>query len=224
MMKYLDYSDLVLLLKFPQTCCSDSGLLLDKKRLRILRLRKKIRMMSSSTTTTITSSSTAKSHLSRGVDSENLVTLSRLRFIAITLISTWMISLLLSVLLPPSTPVISLSDGKVQGIVQYSRNGIPYWVFRGIPFAVPPVGQLKFEPPVQIGSWEGVKQVRSYPPFCVQFEAVITHTVFGEEDCLYLNVFAPPIKVCGQCLELYLRKVTCYLIVYFNEWLGGCSE
>lgn len=204
MMKYLDYYDLVLLLKFPQTCCSDSGLLLDKKRLRLLRLRKK--MMSS--TTTITASANhgrSKSLASRGVDSESLVTLSRLRFIAITLISTWVISFLLSVLLPPSTPVITVRDGKLQGRRWVSRGGREFWQFLSIPYAEAPVMGLKFEPPVEIGPWEGVKQVRSFPPFCIQFEAVITHTVFGEEDCLYLNVFAPPIKVCVQCTRIMLE-------------------
>lgn len=196
MMKYLDYSDLVLLLKIPQTCCSDSGLLLDKKRLRLLRLRKKIRMMSS--TATITASTHhhgRRKSISREIADENLVTLARLRFIAITVISTWVISFLLSVLVPPSTPVITLSDGKVQGRKWVSRDGREYWQFLSIPYAKPPLGELKFAPPVKVESWDGVKQVRSYPPFCIQFEAVVTHTVFGEEDCLYLNVFAPPIKV-----------------------------
>ncbi|XP_071528395.1 venom carboxylesterase-6-like isoform X3 [Panulirus ornatus] len=67
--------------------------------------------------------------------------------------------------------------------------------FKGIPFAKPPVGDLRFRDPVPHGAWSGRRNGSFVPPFCPQLslEASLKGKteVIGEEDCLYLNVFTP---------------------------------
>jgi para-nitrobenzyl esterase len=74
-----------------------------------------------------------------------------------------------------------------QGIVQGSiEDGLK--VFKGIPFAAPPIGDLRWKAPQPVESWEGVKQTIEYAPAPMQGG----NPVSGKsEDCLYLNVWTP---------------------------------
>lgn len=67
-------------------------------------------------------------------------------------------------------------------------------VFRGIPFAAPPVGPLRWKPPVPPKKWSGVRKADGFGPRCMQ-EAVFGDMSFRSsrmsEDCLYLNVWTP---------------------------------
>jgi len=56
---------------------------------------------------------------------------------------------------------------------------------RGIPYAAPPVGDLRFAPPVAHAGWTGTLDARNFRNFCVQDDGT------GSEDCLFLNVFFP---------------------------------
>lgn len=81
------------------------------------------------------------------------------------------------------TTVVSTEYGKIQGSIS---DGIVS--FKGVPFAKPPVGELRFAPPEKPEAWEDVLA-------CKEFKQVPSQTrgdgVFGEEDCLYLNVWTP---------------------------------
>lgn len=82
--------------------------------------------------------------------------------------------------------------GKVKGV---EENG--YVAFKGIPFAKPPVGELRFKPPVDPESWEGVKVCDTYGPIEPRPVSAAGGVVGGNsgsecsEDCLYLNVYTP---------------------------------
>jgi len=83
----------------------------------------------------------------------------------------------------------SVTGGRVSGVV---TNGIA--AFKGIPFAAPPVGDLRWKPPQPVKSWTGVKMTGSYAASCVQDVTFVK--LFGapdaiSEDCLYLNVWTP---------------------------------
>lgn len=62
--------------------------------------------------------------------------------------------------------------------------------FLGIPYAAPPVGSLRWRPPQPAAAWHGIREATSFAPHCAQ-----PPTSFGvpstNEDCLYLNVYAP---------------------------------
>jgi para-nitrobenzyl esterase len=66
--------------------------------------------------------------------------------------------------------------------------------FKGIPFAAPPVGKLRWSPPQPVQKWEGVRQAVQFGPRCMQ-QPVFSDMVFRSngmsEDCLYLNIWTP---------------------------------
>ena len=81
---------------------------------------------------------------------------------------------------------------KVEGglLAGTSEDGLA--VYRGIPFAAPPVGDLRWRAPQPAAKWEGVRQAAKFAPGCMQ----ATRGPSGQgpgvsEDCLYLNVWTP---------------------------------
>jgi carboxylesterase type B len=70
----------------------------------------------------------------------------------------------------------------------------PYTIFRNIPFAQAPIGELRFRKPVPYGSWNGTLDATQFGPSCVQSLEYITEYLPNKqmsEDCLVLNVFVP---------------------------------
>ena len=86
---------------------------------------------------------------------------------------------------------VQLDTGVVQGEVV---EGTAVQVFRGIPYAAPPVGDLRWRAPAAVAPWEGVRAATEFGNICHQGPALATMT--GEplptrsEDCLYLNVWS----------------------------------
>ena len=86
--------------------------------------------------------------------------------------------------------VIETKSGKVQG---YSEKGIE--VYKGIPYAEPPIGDLRFRPPVAKEPWDGVLDATKYGPCAFQGFTQLEEW-FGKlepesEDCLTLNIWTP---------------------------------
>jgi len=82
-----------------------------------------------------------------------------------------------------------VTGGRVAGVV---ANGITS--FKGIPFAAPPVGALRWKAPQPVKPWTGVKQASSFALSCMQdaSAAKLFNAPEGvSEDCLYLNVWTP---------------------------------
>ena len=61
-------------------------------------------------------------------------------------------------------------------------------IFRGVPYAAPPVGKLRWQPPQPATPWEGVRDATEWPNRCPQGENVMGRGSPISEDCLYLNV------------------------------------
>ncbi len=82
-------------------------------------------------------------------------------------------------------PVAATANGAVRGLASGAVDE-----FLGIPYAAPPVGALRWQPPQPAASWSGVRDATQFAPHCPQVAGP-----FGEastsEDCLYLNVFTP---------------------------------
>lgn len=77
---------------------------------------------------------------------------------------------------------VCTQSGQVQGAIEGN-----YRYFRGIPFAAPPVGNLRWRPPLPPPSWQGVRQATAFGNRCPQ---VGGSGPVGDEDCLTLNVYA----------------------------------
>ncbi len=85
---------------------------------------------------------------------------------------------------------VRVETGLVQGVVE---NGLT--VYRGIPFAAPPVGERRWRVPFPASNWNGVRLADKFAPGCMQMplgDSVIGYMDLPfSEDCLYLNVWTP---------------------------------
>jgi para-nitrobenzyl esterase len=78
-----------------------------------------------------------------------------------------------------------------QGQVAGERARGPVCVFRGIPYARPPVGPLRFRVPERPEAWQGTREARSFGSASAQDRSLATDIGNRSEDCLYLNVWTP---------------------------------
>ena len=74
-------------------------------------------------------------------------------------------------------------QGAIRGVAQGSLLA-----FKGIPYARPPVGNLRWRLPQPPDAWDGVRDGSAYGPMCPQ---IVANKVVGDEDCLTLNVWRP---------------------------------
>ncbi|KAK9719056.1 Carboxylesterase family [Popillia japonica] len=88
-------------------------------------------------------------------------------------------------------PLIEISQGVLRGFPLRNRDGGTFYGFRSIPYAQPPIGDLRFKAPIPADGWEGVRDATVEIPFCSQFGSGDPNSIGGTEDCLYLNVFTP---------------------------------
>lgn len=87
-----------------------------------------------------------------------------------------------------SSPTIAVTQsGAVQGVVEGN-----FLAFRGIPFAAPPVANLRWKPPAAPASWDGIRPATQFGNRCPQTD--FNGGVQGDEDCLTLNIYStnPP--------------------------------
>ena len=94
---------------------------------------------------------------------------------------------------PPLGEVVATANGDVRGA--YTDDDNTVLAFKGIPFAAPPVGDLRWKPPMAAASWQGERDATAYSKACVQPSSTEGFYAQGpipqSEDCLYLNVWAP---------------------------------
>lgn len=108
--------------------------------------------------------------------------------------SAWLISTLLvvgSVAHASDAPKIATGDGAVIG--KWGRDGKTR-VFLGIPYAAPPVGELRWKEPQPVARWKQPLQATEFGPHCVQsgsYPDMLFRDRGESEDCLTLNIWAP---------------------------------
>src|SRR4051812_5341100 len=90
-----------------------------------------------------------------------------------------------------SAPLVTTLAGKLEGS---ESDGIRS--FKGIPYAKPPVGELRWRPPVAAQGWSGVREARKFGKACLQPPPNPASLYYGgaasvSEDCLTLNIWAP---------------------------------
>ncbi|CAG9766219.1 unnamed protein product [Ceutorhynchus assimilis] len=87
-------------------------------------------------------------------------------------------------------PTVKIPQGLVQGIYKKSYKNKTYSAFEGIPYAVPPVGDLRFKPPQAAAKWTGVLKANKHYE-CLHFLPLVIVGPRGTEDCLYAYVYVP---------------------------------
>ena len=87
----------------------------------------------------------------------------------------------------PGSPIVKTQAGDVLGVVERS-----VFAFKGIPYASPPVGDLRWREPQPAALWQGVRKADAYGHSCIQLPSALKLDPSTlSEDCLYLNVWTP---------------------------------
>ena len=86
---------------------------------------------------------------------------------------------------------LSTADGVLEGVV--SADG-KVRTFKGVPYASPPIGALRWREPQPVVPWSGVRRAVDYAPRAMQgriYDDMVFHDAGPSEDCLYLNLWMP---------------------------------
>jgi para-nitrobenzyl esterase len=118
----------------------------------------------------------------------------------------------------PAAPVVKIDTGELQGAVADDVVS-----FKGIPFAAPPVGELRWRPPQPGAKWTGVRQATDFGADCMQGRfgpppaaaAGAPAPRMPSEDCLYLNVWRPQ--------DPAARNLPVMVWIYGGGFTGGSS-
>jgi len=84
-------------------------------------------------------------------------------------------------------PVVSTRFGAVRGFADADGT----WVWKAIPYARPPVGELRWRAPQDPIPWSDIRSERTFSAGCTQYDLLRKESIRGSEDCLYLNVWRP---------------------------------
>jgi para-nitrobenzyl esterase len=88
--------------------------------------------------------------------------------------------------------VVAIDSGLARGTKESGS-----WVFRGIPYAAPPIDEKRWKAPEVAACWDGVRDANAFGAVCPQIDAK-TKQPIGNEDCLTLNVWAPDAAAAGN--------------------------
>jgi para-nitrobenzyl esterase len=92
----------------------------------------------------------------------------------------------------PARPVVDAPAGAVSGLSQAGVN-----VFKGLPYALPPVGAARWTPPRPMPRWAEVRDASKFGPACIQNRSTGPWNIYANdtgpmsEDCLSLNIWTP---------------------------------
>jgi len=110
--------------------------------------------------------------------------------------------------------IVTTKSGKLEGD---DRKGL--YVFKGIPYAAPPVGKLRWMPPQPVKPWTGVRPAKEYgsiapQPMMPGGTAIGTPSFAGQsqsEDCLFLNVWTPGLDDAKRPVYLWIHGGAFYI-------------
>jgi para-nitrobenzyl esterase len=95
--------------------------------------------------------------------------------------------------------VVSTSNGAVRGSADKGST----WCWKGIPYAAPPVGPLRWKAPVDHNAWTGIRNAKKFGSAAAQLLPVLGPK--GSEDCLYLNIWRPKGDETGLPVYLFIH-------------------
>merc|ERR1712013_814471 len=108
---------------------------------------------------------------------------------------------------------VMLNKGKLKGERMDYDFGQYYYAFKGIPYAKPPVKELRFMPPQEVDPWTEMLDATEDGSLCPQYD-ISQSLPIGDENCLSLNVYSPK-------LDSKKRAVMVYFHGGPTSWEGG---
>lgn len=107
------------------------------------------------------------------------------------------------------TIIADTKQGKIRGMAEQGMA-----VFKGVPYAKPPVKDLRFAPPQEMEPWSGIKDCLEFGSSATQMETILVNTK-PNEDCLYLNIWAPE-RAEG-------KKYPIFFWIHGGGYFNGCG-
>jgi carboxylesterase type B len=104
----------------------------------------------------------------------------------------------------PLIDLIKIDTGYISGTLIGDVDN-PVRAYRGIPYAAPPVGDLRWKPPQPASPWDEIRPCTEFSKACPQLSMSGFPPPPMSEDCLYLNVMTP-VKNKGESLPDMVRK------------------
>ncbi|XP_044593018.1 esterase FE4-like [Cotesia glomerata] len=120
----------------------------------------------------------------------------KLRYLYNLILFSFVVKIIESANLPVDSvdrPIVQVQQGQLQGIQEKNINGNNFYVFRGIPYAKPPLGALRFKDSEPAEPWTGVRDAKKFGNVCAQ-QDLLSRQLMGKEDCLFLNVYTTNLK------------------------------
>lgn len=84
--------------------------------------------------------------------------------------------------------IATTRSGKIKGVKKTSVLGDEYFSFQRIPYAKPPINELRFSDPQPSDPWSETIDGTIPTPSCIQLSTIF-NSIVGDEDCLYLNIY-----------------------------------
>ncbi|KAK7576418.1 hypothetical protein V9T40_012704 [Parthenolecanium corni] len=100
-----------------------------------------------------------------------------------------------------TSEIVHLEHGLISGTTYQLPNGRSVYAFYGVPYAAPPIQKNRFKEPQNVQPWAGIWNASTISSPCLQND-LVTHTILGDEDCLYVNVFTPKLPKDGVSPQL----------------------
>jgi para-nitrobenzyl esterase len=124
------------------------------------------------------------------------------------LLAAWML-----LTAPAVAQIVRIESGLVQG-----RAAGRVAVYKGIPFAAPPINDLRWRRPQPAAAWPGVRSADAFKPACMQTGVSMPGETLPvtSEDCLYLNIWKPAEKTGG--------KLAVLVKIYGGGWSSGSAS
>ncbi|PSN35632.1 hypothetical protein C0J52_24363 [Blattella germanica] len=95
--------------------------------------------------------------------------------------------------------IVRTLQGLLRGKKVHTKTGTVFYSFQGIPYAKPPVGNLRFKAPQPTEAWKGVRDALEEGHVAPHIDDFLTTNFLGQEDCLFLNVYTPQLTEMNQC-------------------------
>src|ERR1700712_2825038 len=103
-------------------------------------------------------------------------------------------------------PEVRVAAGALRGTLDH---GVPAYL--GIPYAAPPFGALRMQPPAPAAPWDGTRDATSYGPtvpkgeYPPQYQSFLPEPVIAGDDCLNLNVWTPDPQATGLPVFVWIH-------------------